>query len=92
MSYYLKDPGARVDYGIDWAPYLDGQSILASEWRIFPLETGGIVMVEASFAGARAAARLQGGIVGRTYRLSNLVTLSDGSVDERSLILRVEER
>lgn len=92
MSYYLKDPGARVDYAIDWAPYLDGQSILLSQWQIFPLETGGIAMVEASFSGGRAAARLQGGIVGRTYRLSNLVTLSDGSIDERSLILRVEER
>lgn len=92
MSYYLKDPGARIDYAIDWAPYLDGQSILASEWQISPMEAGGIAMVEASFSGAKAAARLQGGIVGRTYRLGNLVTLSDGSVDERSITLRVEER
>lgn len=92
MSYYLKDPGARVAYAIDWAPYLDGQSILTSEWQVAPLESGGIAMVEASFSSGQAAVRLQGGIVGRAYRISNLVTLSDGSVDERSLILRVEER
>lgn len=33
-----------------------------------------------------------GGIVGRTYSLANRVTMSDGSVDERSIVLRVEDR
>lgn len=92
MSYYLKDPGARVDYAIDWAPYLVGQSVLASEWQVSPVEAGGIAVEEASFAAARTAARLGGGLVGRSYRISNRVTLSDGSVDERSITLRVEER
>jgi len=92
MSYYLKDPGARVDYAIDWAPYLDGQAILASEWTVAPAEAGGIEVAEASFAGARTAARLDGGAVGRCYRISNRITLADGSVDERSITLRVEER
>jgi hypothetical protein len=92
MSYYLKDPAARVDYAIDWTPYLDGQSILASVWAVAPDEPDGVAVAEAGFAAARTVARLEGGILGRSYRVSNQVTLSDGSVDERSITLRVEER
>ena len=92
MSFYLKDPGARVDYAIDWAPYLDGQTIAASGWTVAPAEAGGIAVDEASFTAVRAAARLSGGIAGHSYSASNRVTLSDGSSDERSIAIRVEER
>ncbi len=92
MSFYLKDPQSRVDYAIDWTPYLDGQTVAASIWAVSPDEPGGIAVDEASFTPGRTAARLSGGIVGHSYRISNRVTLSDGSSDERSLALRVEER
>lgn len=92
MSFYLKDPEARVDYAIDWAPYLDGQTIVDSAWSVEPGEEGGLAVDEASFAPERTAARLSGGIVGHSYSVSNLVTLSDGSADARSISLRVEER
>jgi hypothetical protein len=92
MSFYLKDPEARVDYAVDWADYLDGQTIVASAWSIDPVEQGGIVVDEASFGLLRTAARLSGGVVGHGYSVSNLVTLSDGSADARSINLRVEER
>ena len=92
MSFYLKDPDAIVDYAIDWAPYLDGRTIVASGWSVAPAETGGIAVVEAGFDGARSAARLSGGIVGHSYSLANRVTLSDGSGDDRSIVLRVEQR
>ena len=92
MSFYLKDPEARVDYAIDWADYLDGQTIAASTWSVEPVEQGGIAVDEASFALLRTAARLSGGVIGHGYSISNLVTLSDGSADSRSINLRVEER
>jgi hypothetical protein len=92
MGFYLKDPQSRVDYAIDWSGYLDGQTIAASEWTVSPAETGGIAVEEASFGLDRSAARLAGGLVGRIYDVVNRVTLSDGSVDERSLTLRVEDR
>jgi hypothetical protein len=92
MSLYLKDPDAAVDYAIDWAPYLDGRTIVASEWSLVPEETGGIAIGEASFEGGRTAARVSGGIVGHGYSLANHVTLSDGSGDDRSIVLRVEQR
>ncbi len=93
MSYYLKDPQSRVDYAIDWAPgYLDGQVIATSSWTVAPAETGGVAVEAASFDLTRAAATLSGGRAGHIYRVSNRVELSDGRRDERSILLRVEQR
>ena len=93
MTFYLKDPHSRVDYAVDWgASYLDGQTILGSGWTIEPLETGGVAIEEESYDLTRSAARLSGGIAGRVYSVSNQVAFSDGSLDRRSIHVRVEGR
>lgn len=92
MSYYLKDPQSRVDYAIDWTAYLGGAVVASSAWSVVPAEVGGIEVEQAGFDLTRSSARLSGGVVGRVYSVSNLVTLSDGSRDERSICLRVEQR
>lgn len=92
MTYYLKDPQSRVDYAIDWAGYLDRQAVAASLWSVTPTEAGGIAVEETAFAPARTSATLSGGVIGHVYSVSNLVTLSDGRSDERSIVLRVEQR
>lgn len=92
MSYHLKDPDAAINYAIDWLPYLAGRAIVASDWSVAPVEAGGVAIQEASFDGGRTAVRLSGGIAGHGYGIANHVTLSDGSGDDRSLVLRVEQR
>lgn len=92
MSFYLKDPQSRVDYAIDWAAYLDGQTIVSSLWSVVPVELGGIAVDEDSVLPGRTAARLTGGILGHCYSVSNQVTLSDGTSDARSIALRVEDK
>ncbi len=92
MGFYLKDPHSRIDYAIDWGGYLDGQAIAQSQWSVTPEEAGGITVEQASFDLNRSAARIGGGIAGRVYILANRVTMSDGSIDERSIALRVEDR
>jgi hypothetical protein len=52
----------------------------------------GLTLAGARLAGGRAAITLSGGAGGSVYRVSNRVTLSDGSSDERTLVVRVEER
>lgn len=94
MSYFLKDPGALVDYAFDWAAdgYLGAATIAASAWSVLPAEAGGVAEVSRTLAPTRTGVLVGGGVAGRVYRLSNRVTLSDGRVDERTLTLRVEER
>jgi hypothetical protein len=92
VSFYLKDPHSRIDYSIDWIAYLDGQTVADSEWTVTPDEEGGIAVEAESFDLIRSAVRLSGGVEGRVYSVSNLVTLSDGSREHRSICLRVEER
>ena len=93
MTYYLKDPLSEVDYAVDWGTdYLEGQTILTSAWWVEPEEIGGIEVDEASFDLSRTAARLRGGLAGHVYSVINQVALSDGTLDRRSICLRVEQR
>jgi hypothetical protein len=92
MSFYLKDPQGTVDYAIDWSLYLDGRTIVASAWSVGPEEDDGVAIEESSFEPGRTAARASGGLAGHIYSLANQITLSDGSSDERSIALRVEQR
>jgi hypothetical protein len=93
MSFYLKDPQARIDYELDWGGgYLDGQTIVASSWTVAPDEAGGITVESNSFDLMRTAARISGGVAGHVYSVTNRVTLSDGAIDERSISLRAEQR
>lgn len=93
MSLHLKDPEARIAYAVDWgAAYLGSQTIAASAWAVTPAEAGGLVVVSGARDGRTTSALVEGGVAGRLYRLTNRVTLSDGSADERSLAVRVEQR
>ncbi len=93
MSLFLKDPGASLDWTVDWAAgYLDGQTITGSQWAALPDESGGVAIGASALQPTRTAATLTGGVPGHVYRITNRVTMSDGRIDERTLILRVEER
>lgn len=92
MSFYLKDPGSRVDYAMDWgAAYLDGQVVAGSAWSVFPDEPAGVAVDGSSFDLQRTAATLSGGVGGHVYSVTNRVTFSDGRA-ERSITVRVEDR
>ena len=92
MSFYLKDPHWRVDYAIDWSSDLAGRTIEASLWSVEPDEDGGIAVEDTSLEPGRTGARLAGGRIGHSYSVSNRVTLSDGTIEVRSISLRAEPR
>ena len=93
MNYYLKDPGAQIDYSFDWsAGYLNGQTVSASAWSATPVEPGGVSIATNVVSPTQTSALVSGGIAGRVYRVSNRVTFSDGRIDERQVVLRVEDR
>lgn len=92
MTLLLKDPQARIAHAFAWDDYLDGQILTASAWSVFPVQTGGLVAEEAAFDLNRSSVMLSGGWPGQIYRIANQVRLSDGQTEERSIIVRVEER
>jgi formate-dependent phosphoribosylglycinamide formyltransferase (GAR transformylase) len=94
MSYLLKDPGAVLDYLIDWgAEYLSaGELIAASEWSIIPDETGGVTVAGSDFDATTSTVKAAGGVAGHVYQLVNRITTGAGRVDERSIAIRVEDR
>jgi hypothetical protein len=93
IQMFLKDPDAILDYSVDWAAAIDGGvSISASSWAVHPDEPGGVSVASASLEGSVALVRLAGGLPGHVYSVGNQVVLGDGSRDERSLTIRVENR
>lgn len=93
MTLLLKDPAAVLDYLIDWgAEYLDGDVLAASEWSVTPDEPGGVAVAGNDFDATTSTVKAAGGVAGSIYRLVNHVTLQSGRVDERSIVLRVEQR
>ena len=90
---FLKDPDAVLDYRVDWDAALgEGVTLLTSAWRVEPQEERGLRVEVASITGSGAQVRLAGGVGGRLYHVGNLAAFSDGTTDERSLLVRVEER
>lgn len=93
MTMMVKDPDSRIDFELDWAAaYPGGQAVTASVWTVIPDEAGGVAVAAAAHDLRQATVTLAGGVVGRVYRVTNRVTLSDGQIDERSMTVRVEER
>ena len=94
MSLLLKDPAAVLDYTIDWgAEYLAAGDMLASsEWSVTPDEPGGVSIAGSDFGASTSTAKAAGGIAGHLYNLVNRITTGSGRTDERSIVIRVENR
>lgn len=93
MSFLLKDPSAILDYSVDWgAEYLGGDAIADSSWQVAPVEAGGATVVGSEFDFTTATVKAGGGVPGHQYRLTNHVVTVSGREDERTIVLRVEQR
>jgi hypothetical protein len=91
MQVYVKDPGAVLDYSINWAGgYLQsGETLSSSIWTIFPAD---MTQNSASNAAGVTSITVSGGAVGQIYQLTNRITTSQERTDERSITVRVEHR
>lgn len=90
MAIFLKDPAAVVDYAVDWAGgYLGSLTITSSQWRVTP---AGLGVSGAAIDAQRTVVTLAAGVAGTVYRVVNAITMSDGRSDERTLVIRVEDR
>jgi hypothetical protein len=85
---YVKDPAAQLDYTVDWTTWLDGRTIAASVFTV-PV---GLTKVSESNDTTSATVIVSGGSAGLAYTITNQITTSTGLVDERSFIIRVQDR
>lgn len=96
-GYYLKAPGAEIDYSIDWtAGYLeDGETIAADlGWTVFPSDVGpdGLSVTSAAWAADVTTATLRGGRFGATYRVASKIRTNRDRIDERAFVVRIAPR
>jgi hypothetical protein len=93
VAIFVKDPGAMIDYAVAWtAGYLSGEQITESVWAVAPEMADGLAVVAGRIDAGKTVVTLSGGRLGQVYRVSNRIRLSDGRSDERTLVIRVEER
>lgn len=87
-----KDPDATVSYGLDWTDYLDGKTMLTSEW--LP-DSEDIVVEASSMADAPVTSvLLSGGTAGTRYKVTNRITFAGANgneTDDRTIIVPVRE-
>jgi hypothetical protein len=83
-----KDPQAVLDYGTDWARWLNDDTITASTWTV----PDGITKDSDSHTATATVVWLSGGTAGKTYRVTNHIVTAAGRQDDRTLLIAVRER
>lgn len=84
---FRKDPDAVLDYTIDWAAWLSGDTIATSTWAA---ETG-ITVNSSSHDTTTARVWLSGGKNRLVYKVTNHVTTTGGRADDRTLTITVAQ-
>lgn len=92
FSTFVKDPNAKLDYGIDWSSWLrPGDGISASTWTVGGPD-GSLTTYDPAFTGTQTTVWLQGGTEDGTYLVTNHITTSAGREDDRTIEVRMEQR
>lgn len=85
---YTKDPGAALDYGIDWDDWLGTDTIASSSWTV----PTGLTQDSDSHDTTGTTVWLSGGTVGQFYLVTNHITTAGGRADERTIRIVVVDR
>ena len=85
-SPFLKDPGDRVDYLIDYTAWLGGDTLTgAPEWTL----PAGITQYTVSNTDTGATIWLSGGTHGRDYVITNQIATTGGRIKQQSFVVQV---
>lgn len=83
-----KDPDAVLDYGWNWSPWLDGDTL--TDHTI--TATAGITVDDSSRSATAVTVRLSGGTAGEEYEVTCHVETSAGEEDDRTIVIPVRQR
>jgi hypothetical protein len=85
MKSYPKDPDARTDYGRDWSPWLNGDTIVNSEW----IAPAGINVDASAFTATETIVWLVGGTAGQRYQITNRIYTAGGRIEDNTISIRM---
>lgn len=85
---FAKDPDAVLDYSVDWARWLSGDEIATSEWIV----GSGLTKASETNSPTKTTVWISGGAAGQSYSVTNRITTTGGRTEDRSFMIRVEER
>jgi len=83
-----KDPGALLDYTVDWELWLSSDTIATSSWSA---DTG-ITVVTSTNDTTSATVWLSGGTAGTVYDVVNRIVTAGGRTDDRTITIIVTSK
>ncbi len=86
---FTKDPNALLDYTVDWATWLDTDTISASSWTV----PSGLTQASPAPSNDSTTATiwLSGGAAGSWYAVTNRITTAAGRINDASIFIHVQE-
>lgn len=86
---FSKDPQAVLDYQVNWAAWLDGDTISASTWTV---PAGLTQPSPASNTTTTATVWIAGGTAGSSYNVVNHITTTAGRQNDATLRIFIKDR
>ena len=87
-EFYIKDPGAKLDYQIDWSAWLGADTISTSAWTV---QTG-LTKVSDTHTTTTSTVWLSGGTLGASYTVVNHIVTVGGREDDRTLVISIQDK
>jgi hypothetical protein len=87
VNFYTKTPAEVLDYGFDWSAWLDGDTIVSSEWTV----PSGLTAGESNFSLTETVVWISGGRPSVEYMVANRIWTVGGKTKERFLTIQVKE-
>lgn len=90
LKKFIKDPNARLDYVIDWSPWLapNGDSISSASAPGVP---AGITVTSTTWTATSTATWIEGGSVGSSYDITVRIVTVGGRTDDRTITIVIKE-
>jgi hypothetical protein len=83
-----KDPGATLDYSIDWSQWLAGDTIASNTWTFDTGITGAAESINT--ANTITTIWLSGGALATTYKITNTITTATGRSQVQSFQIAIK--
>lgn len=84
-----KAPASVLDVGVVWTSWLNsGDTIVSSVWESSDAEL--VVSIEMNDT-VSSSCYIGGGVKGKQYKLTNRITTANGLVDERYILVYINE-